>query len=271
MPARTTGWMLEEPDFSGLTVQANGKIVAAGDSGLVRFNSDGTYDDSFPIEDEPPSLGAVTVQDDGKLLAAGHTSHSYAEEKEDFLSPAMARRSPRRDVRGRRHGDDRLRGPRGSGQGAGRPARRQDRRRRVFGGARLRRCPLNGLRARPLQARRHARLGVLRRRNADHQLRGRRRRLRRRSPAGRQDPRCRLFVGDFALARYEPDGRLDHTFSATGRSPCASAAGRRLGLTRSSFGETARSSRRGESPASSRWSASIRTARWIPPSDTTGS
>jgi uncharacterized delta-60 repeat protein len=79
------GWMLEEPDFSDLAIQANGKIVAAGDSGLVRFDSDGTYDDSFPIEVEPPSLGAVTAQDDGRLLAAGHTSHSYAEEKEDFL------------------------------------------------------------------------------------------------------------------------------------------------------------------------------------------
>jgi uncharacterized delta-60 repeat protein len=79
------GWMLEEPDFSDLTVQATGRIVTAGDSGLVRFNSDGTLDNSFPIEVEPPSLGVVTVQDDGRLLAAGHTSHSYAEEKEDFL------------------------------------------------------------------------------------------------------------------------------------------------------------------------------------------
>ena len=41
------GWMFEEPDFSDLAVQPDGKIVVAGDSGLDRFNSDGTYDDSF--------------------------------------------------------------------------------------------------------------------------------------------------------------------------------------------------------------------------------
>jgi uncharacterized delta-60 repeat protein len=78
------GWMLENPDFSDLAVQADGRIVAAGDSGLVRFNSDGSLDDSFPIVFEPPSLAAVTLSG-GRLLAVGHSGHSYAEEREDFL------------------------------------------------------------------------------------------------------------------------------------------------------------------------------------------
>jgi uncharacterized delta-60 repeat protein len=77
------GWLLEEPDFTSLALQANGGIVAVGDSGLVRFDSDGTYDDAFPTESEPPSLAAVTIQADGRLLAAGHAGHSWSQE--DFL------------------------------------------------------------------------------------------------------------------------------------------------------------------------------------------
>ena len=38
---------LREPGFSEVVIQGDGKIVAAGDYGLVRFNPDGTTDDSF--------------------------------------------------------------------------------------------------------------------------------------------------------------------------------------------------------------------------------
>lgn len=79
------GWMFEEPDFSDLAVQSDGKIVVVGDGGLQRYNSDGTYDRAFVDFNEAPSLAAVTVQADGKLLAAGHSNHSYINEKEDFL------------------------------------------------------------------------------------------------------------------------------------------------------------------------------------------
>jgi uncharacterized delta-60 repeat protein len=84
------GWLLDEPDFAGVTVQADGGIVAAGDSGLIRFNPDGSRDDSFATAFEPPSLAAVTAQDDGKLLAAGHAGHWFTKD-EDFL---LARYEP---------------------------------------------------------------------------------------------------------------------------------------------------------------------------------
>ena len=79
------GWMFEEPDFSDLAVQSDGKLVVVGDGGLQRYDSDGTYDGAFVDFNEAPSLAAVTVQADGKLLAAGHSSHSYGSAKEDFL------------------------------------------------------------------------------------------------------------------------------------------------------------------------------------------
>ena len=82
--SNNSSW-LEEPDFSGLTIQANGQIVGAGDTGLVRFNSDGTFEGAFVDFQAAPSLAAVTVLADGKLLAAGHSNHSYINEKQDFL------------------------------------------------------------------------------------------------------------------------------------------------------------------------------------------
>ena len=49
---------LREPGFSDVVLQGDGRIVAAGDYGLVRFNPDGTTDDSF-VADPPYTYLAV--------------------------------------------------------------------------------------------------------------------------------------------------------------------------------------------------------------------
>jgi uncharacterized delta-60 repeat protein len=92
---------------SGVTLQADGKIVAGGttrnDSGasdfvLARYNSDGRLDKSFgPGQDGivltvfdggPCSLSAVAVQADGKIVAAGGINSSLRDGVENF---ALAR------------------------------------------------------------------------------------------------------------------------------------------------------------------------------------
>ncbi len=81
-------FLLEESDFSAVTIEGGGRILAAGDSGLVRFNSDGTPDDSFSTEPDPPSLAAVALGPDGQILAAGH---AHFTDDADFL---LARYGP---------------------------------------------------------------------------------------------------------------------------------------------------------------------------------
>jgi uncharacterized delta-60 repeat protein len=66
-------YRLRELGLSDLGLQADGSIVAAGDVGLVRFNPDGTPDDSFFTEsDDSRSLAAVALQPDGKIVVAGY-------------------------------------------------------------------------------------------------------------------------------------------------------------------------------------------------------
>ena len=101
------------------------------------------------------------------------------------------------------------------------------------------------LRPRPLQLRRLARHELLRRRQADDRLRGPTAANGGGAPAGRQDRRgrARRRTGDFALARYNPNGSLDPTFSGDGKQTTdfgSAAATRRAGW-RSR--RTARSSR----------------------------
>jgi uncharacterized delta-60 repeat protein len=87
---------------SGVAIQADGKIVAAGTSGqtefdtdskfaLARYNNDGTLDTSFDGDglvttnfssDFDGADGGVAIQPDGKIVAAGHRL---------FLSFALAR------------------------------------------------------------------------------------------------------------------------------------------------------------------------------------
>ena len=75
------------------------------------------------------------------------------------------------------------------------------------------------LRARPLQPERLARHDLLRRRQADDGLRGLRRRTgwRSRATAGSSRAAAAAASGDFALARYNPNGSLDTSFSGDGK------------------------------------------------------
>ena len=104
------------------------------------------------------------------------------------------------------------------------------------------------LRARPLQPERIARHELLRGRQADDRLRGLRRGERRGAPGRRQDRRGRrrgAGGNDFALARYNPNGSLDTSFSGDGKR------------TTDFGGSTARTEWRSRATArsSSRWAA----------------
>ncbi len=82
-------------DFGGVdrarvvTVQADGKVIAAGevdsDFGLARFNSDGTLDPSFGVGGKVTTafgptvkVHAITIQGDGKILVVGNTTSDIA-------------------------------------------------------------------------------------------------------------------------------------------------------------------------------------------------
>ena len=85
---------LREPGFSDVVIQGDGKIVAAGDCGLVRLNPDGTTDDSFvtdPPYTYPRSFAAVALQPDGKLVVAGHEYDYLKTTGSDFV---VARYNP---------------------------------------------------------------------------------------------------------------------------------------------------------------------------------
>ena len=123
------------------------------------------------------------------------------------------------------------------------------------------------LRARPLQPERDARPELLRRRQADDRLRGLRPSEWGGAPSERQDRggRRRRAV-DFALARYNPNGSLDPSFSGDGRQTTDFGGfdGRAGWRSR----ETARSSRSaagapatGSAPCTSRSPATTRTGR----------
>jgi uncharacterized delta-60 repeat protein len=89
----TTNYDWREPGFSEVALQGDGKIVAAGDYGLVRLNPDGTTDDSFvtdPPDTDPRSFAAVALQADGKIVVAGH-EYNYATDDSDFF---VARYNP---------------------------------------------------------------------------------------------------------------------------------------------------------------------------------
>ncbi len=58
----------------GTVIQSDGKIVAAGEGGMARFNADGSLDRTFGIEGRvaiPFYARAIATQSDGKLLVAG--------------------------------------------------------------------------------------------------------------------------------------------------------------------------------------------------------
>jgi len=71
---------------SALTVQTDGKIIAAGkigNSALVRFHTDGSLDSSFDgdgiaITSGPGGYAEVTLQSDGKIVAVSQANNSFA-------------------------------------------------------------------------------------------------------------------------------------------------------------------------------------------------
>ncbi len=185
---QTTDFGLGEgAQATGVAIQGDGKIVIVGSAGadsnsqdfaLARYNPDGSLDTSFSGDGtQTTDLGGsdeaaeVALQGDGKIVAVGEAEPGTS--GDDF---ALARYNPERVARHellrRRQADDRLRvRGRRRGERRGGPGRRQDRRgwRRQRGGHRRRLCP------RPLQPRRLARHDLLRRRQTEDQLRGRRR------------------------------------------------------------------------------------------------
>ncbi len=70
------------PEVSAIAVQSDGKIIAGGDfteynsiaqSGIVRLNSDGSYDPSFSIGSGfDGEVKELLIQNDGKIIAAGN-------------------------------------------------------------------------------------------------------------------------------------------------------------------------------------------------------
>jgi uncharacterized delta-60 repeat protein len=71
--AFTSGIDTGTPGISDIALQADGSIVGASNVGVVRFNSDGTWDDSFSTgPDGPPLLTALALQPDGKIVVAGY-------------------------------------------------------------------------------------------------------------------------------------------------------------------------------------------------------
>ncbi len=186
------------PRSARVAIQGDGKIVAVGGNGgdsdfaLARYNPNGTLDTSF-------SGDGRQITDFGGRLRRGRAG---------WRSKATGR----------------------SSQWAGRQ------------------LPLRLVRARPLQPEWLARHELLRRWQADDRLR----RLSRRSgrggaPGRRQDRRGRTAGGisaDFALARYNPNGSLDTSFSGDGKQ------------TTEFGGETRRLRWRSRQTARSSWSAS---------------
>ena len=211
---------------AGWRSRRDGKIVAVGgaaastsDFALARYNPNGSLDTSFSGDGKQTTdFGGFDAGDrGGDPGATARSSWSVDERRRDDAtsrSPATTptarstRASPatasRRPTSGASTG----------ASGGGDPGGRQDRRgRRAW-------RPGERLRARPLQPERLARHELLRRRQADDRLRGlddgrpgwrSRRRQDRRGRARR--PRG----SDFALARYNPNGSLDTSFSGDGK------------------------------------------------------
>ena len=163
-----------------------------------------------------PTSGASTRRTGWRSRATARSSRSaHANRRRLRARPLQPERLARLELLRRRQADDRLRGLR-RGERGGAPGRRQDRRGRLRGRLLRRR-----LRARPLQPERVARHELLRRRQADDRLGG----LDGANGVALQGDGKIVAVGsaggccagDFALARYNPNGSLDPSFSGDGR------------------------------------------------------
>ncbi|HYV94365.1 MAG TPA: T9SS type A sorting domain-containing protein, partial [Chitinophagales bacterium] len=92
---KTTNFYGLSDEAHAITIQQDGKIVAVGTVdyqnhnyfGLIRYNSDGTLDNSFDSDGKVISLlngntngiaNAVAMQTDGKIIAGGQASNDFA-------------------------------------------------------------------------------------------------------------------------------------------------------------------------------------------------
>ena len=214
---RRTGWRSRRTARSSRSAQA----AAPRDFALARYNPNGSLDPSFSGDGKQTTdfggideANGVALQADGKIVAVGDaaaapttTSRSPATTRtarSTRASPATASRRPTSGAATRRAGWRSRRDGKIVAVGCGAAAPRR-------------------LRARPLQPQRLARHELLRRRQADDRLRRRLRRGERGgAPGRRQDRRGRLRGAsgagdDFALARYNPNGSLDTSFSGDGK------------------------------------------------------
>ena len=211
-----------------MALQADGKIVAVGIAGgngssfaLARYNPNGSLDTTFSGDGKQTTDfggyfdGADGGGDPGRWQDRRGRPRGRRERRLR-ARPLQPERLARHDLLRRRQADDRLRRRRRGARG-GDPGRRQDRR----GRRRVRRRPATSpspattrtarsTRASPATASRPPTSGA-----STMGDRGG-------APGGRQDRRRSAqpavgVCGDFALARYNPNGTLDTSFSGDGK------------------------------------------------------
>lgn len=74
---RTTAYLITGSEVSSVAIQTDGRIVAAGGSYLIRYNSDGSLDSTFGIDGKVVTgsyyeqTSGVTIESGNKILAAG--------------------------------------------------------------------------------------------------------------------------------------------------------------------------------------------------------
>ena len=183
-----TDFGFESDEARGVAIQGDGKIVAVGgeaveefgDFALARYNPNGSLDTSFSGDGKQTTdfggfdnANAVALDSDGRIVAAGSASVGT---DRDF---ALARYNANGSLDTSFSGDGKQTtdfGELGRGTGSGDPGGRQDRRgwrHRCGGNRRPQR-----VRACPLQPEWLARPKLLWGRQADHRLRGHRRKIR---------------------------------------------------------------------------------------------
>ena len=231
---KTTDFAGPDDGATGVAIQSDGKIVVVGRTGfgspfgdtfdfaLARYNSNGTLDTSFSGDGkQTASFGdsdvptGVVVQGDGKIVAVGNTCNGNPDTTCDF---ALARFDFNGSLDTSFSGDGKQTADLGDIDIA--DATRSRETARSSRSAMSVKYKRAGLRARPIRLQRVAGHELLRRRKADDRVRELQRPSTwRGDPGGRQD-RGRGQLGgadDFALARYNPNGSLDTSFSGDGK------------------------------------------------------
>ena len=265
---------------NGVAIQGDGKIVVVGNAGnsfaLARYNPDGSLDTSFSGDGkQTTSFGGggesrATRRPRWRSRATARSWWSAAsgEFPSDF---ALARYNPDGSLDPTFSGDGKQTTDFGGNLDAATAVALQANGKIVAVGSRFALHGDSDFALARYNAERLARPELLRRRQADDRLRGRRRGQGGGAPRRRQDRRGRQRWGlggssDFALARYNPNGSLDTTFSGDGMQTTdfggddEAPAGWRSRATARSL-RSAEPTARSASPATSRSPATTPTAR----------